>query len=105
MHELNEQNIQYLTALNINIHKMLLSNITIEKSDLSYGYYFGCVLSNILCFESDLSNTIFSNGEINNLFIKKSNIFGASFTNTRIKNLLCEDIMPGRWTLNLSIST
>lgn len=45
MHELNEQNIQYLTALNINIHKMLLSNITIEKSDLSYGYYFGCVLS------------------------------------------------------------
>lgn len=31
MHELNEQKIQYLTALNINIHKMLLSNITIEK--------------------------------------------------------------------------
>ncbi|MDD9026723.1 type III secretion system effector EspX1 [Escherichia coli] len=101
MHELNEQNIQYLTALNINIHKMLLSNITIEKSDLSYGYYFGCVLSNILCFESDLSNTIFSNGEINNLFIKKSNIFGTSFTNTMIKNLRCEDIMPGRWTTQL----
>lgn len=37
MHELNEQNIQYLTALNINIHKMLLSNITIEKSDLHMG--------------------------------------------------------------------
>lgn len=101
MHELNEQNIQYLTALNINIHKMLLSNITIEKSDLSYGYYFGCVLSNILCFESDLSNTIFSNGEINNLFIKKSNIFGTSFTNTMIKNLRCEDIMPSRWTTQL----
>ncbi|HCR3039292.1 TPA: type III secretion system effector EspX1, partial [Escherichia coli] len=96
-----DQKIQYLTALNINIHKMSLSNITIEKSDLSYGYYFGCVLSNISCFESDLSNTIFSNGEINNLFIKKSNIFGASFTNTRIKNLLCEDIMPGRWTTQL----
>lgn len=72
MHELNEQNIQYLTALNINIHKMLLSNITIEKSNLSYGYYFCCVLTNISCFESDLSNTIFSNGEINNLFIKKA---------------------------------
>lgn len=72
MHELNEQNIQYLTALNINIHKMLLSNIIIEKSNLSYGYYFSCVLSNISCFESDLSNTIFSNGEINNLFIKKA---------------------------------
>ena len=101
MHELNEQNIQYLTALNINIHKMLLSNIIIEKSNLSYGYYFGCVLSNISCFESDLSNTIFSNGEINNLFIKKSNIFGTSFTNTRIKNLRCEDIMSGRWTTQL----
>lgn len=101
MHELNEQNIQYLTALNINIHKMLLSNIIIEKSNLSYGYYFSCVLSNISCFESDLSNTIFSNGEINNLFIKKSNIFGTSFTNTRIKNLRCEDIMPGRWTTQL----
>ncbi|EEV3210184.1 type III secretion system effector EspX1, partial [Escherichia coli] len=101
MHELNEQNIQYLTALNINIHKLLLSNITIEKSNLSYGYYFGCVLSNISCFESDLSNTIFSNGEINNLFIKKSNIFGTSFTNTMIKNLRCEDIMPGRWTTQL----
>ncbi|EHH7726927.1 type III secretion system effector EspX1, partial [Escherichia coli] len=75
--------------------------ITIEKSNLSYGYYFSCVLSNISCFESDLSNTIFSNGEINNLFIKKSNIFGASFTNTRIKNLLGEDIMPGRWTTQL----
>lgn len=101
MYELNDQKIQYLTAPNINIHKMSLSNITIEKSNLSYGYYFGCILSNISCFESDLSNTIFSNGEINNLFIKKSNIFGASFTNTRIKNLLCEDIMPGRWTTQL----
>lgn len=101
MYELNDQKIQYLTAPNINIHKMSLSNITIEKSNLSYGYYFSCVLSNISCFESDLSNTIFSNGEINNLFIKKSNIFGASFTNTRIKNLLCEDIMPGRWTTQL----
>lgn len=101
MYELNDQKIQYLTAPNINIHKMSLSNITIEKSNLSYGYYYSCVLSNISCFESDLSNTIFSNGEINNLFIKKSNIFGASFTNTRIKNLLCEDIMPGRWTTQL----
>ncbi|MGD1747764.1 type III secretion system effector EspX1, partial [Klebsiella pneumoniae subsp. pneumoniae] len=91
MYELNDQKIQYLTALNINIHKMLLSNITIEKSNLSYGYYFCCVLTNISCFESDLSNTIFSNGEINNLFIKKSNIFGTSFTNTMIKNLRCED--------------
>lgn len=72
MYELNDQKIQYLTAPNINIHKMSLSNITIEKSNLSYGYYFSCVLSNISCFESDLSNTIFSNGEINNLFIKKA---------------------------------
>ena len=101
MYELNDQKIQYLTAPNFNIHKMSLSNITIEKSNLSYGYYFGCVLSNISCFESDLSNIIFSNGEINNLFIKKSNIFGASFTNTRIKNFLCEDIMPGRSTTQL----
>lgn len=84
---------------------MSLSNITIEKSDLSNGYYFGCVLSNISCFESDLSNTIFSNGEINNLFIKKSNIFGTSFTNTMIKicsvKILC--LVDG--PLNLSIST
>ncbi|NAH06822.1 type III secretion system effector EspX1, partial [Escherichia coli] len=101
MYELNEQKIQYLITHNININKLLLSNITIEKSNLSYGYYFGCVLSNISCFESDLSNTIFSNGDINNLFIKKSNIFGTSFTNTRIKNLRCEDIMPGRWTTQL----
>ena len=101
MYELNEQKIQYVTTPNININKLLLSNITIEKSNLSYGYYFGCVLSNISCFESDLSNTIFSNGEINNLFIKKSNIFGTSFTNTRIKNLRCEDIMPGRWNTQL----
>lgn len=72
MYELNDQKIQYLTAPNINIHKMSLSNITIEKSNLSYGYYYSCVLSNISCFESDLSNTIFSNGEINNLFIKKA---------------------------------
>lgn len=96
MHELSEQNIQYLTALNINVHKMLLSNVTIGKSDLSYGHYFGRVLSNILCFGSDLSDTIFSDRETNNLFIKKSNIFGASFTSIRIKNLLYEDIMPGR---------
>lgn len=45
MYELNDQKIQYLTAPNINIHKMSLSNITIEKSNLSYGYYFSCVLS------------------------------------------------------------
>ncbi len=101
MYELNEQKIQYVTTPNININKLLLSNITIKKSNLSHGYYFGCVLSNISCFESDLSNTIFSNGEINNLFIKKSNIFGTSFTNTMIKNLRCEDIMPGRWTTQL----
>ncbi|EOT5620766.1 type III secretion system effector EspX1 [Escherichia coli] len=101
MYELNEQKIQYLTTPNININKLLLSNVTIKKSNLSHGYYFGCVLSNISCFESDLSNTIFSNGEINNLFIKKSNIFGTSFTNTMIKNLRCEDIMPGRWTTQL----
>lgn len=31
MYELNDQKIQYLTAPNINIHKMSLSNITIEK--------------------------------------------------------------------------
>lgn len=68
---LTSKKIQYLITHNININKLLLSNITIEKSNLSYGYYFGCVLSNISCFESDLSNTIFSNGEINNLFIKK----------------------------------
>ncbi|HBA3094358.1 type III secretion system effector EspX1 [Escherichia coli] len=101
MYELNEKKIQYVTTPNININKLLLSNITIKKSNLSHGYYFGCVLSNISCFESDLSNTIFSNGEINNLFIKKSNIFGTSFTNTMIKNLRCEDIMPGRWTTQL----
>ena len=101
MYELNELKIQYLTTPNININKLLLSNVTIKKSNLSHGYYFGCVLSNISCFESDLSNTIFSNGEINNLFIKKSNIFGTSFTNTMIKNLRCEDIMPGRWTTQL----
>lgn len=37
MHELNEQNIQYLTALNINIHKLLLSNITIERATFHMG--------------------------------------------------------------------
>ncbi|HCN7512687.1 TPA: pentapeptide repeat-containing protein, partial [Escherichia coli] len=35
MYELNDKKIQYLTAPNINIHKMSLSNITIEKSNLS----------------------------------------------------------------------
>ncbi len=99
MYELNDQKILYLNASNIKTHNILLSNIIIERSNLTYGNYSSCVLENISCFDSDLSNIIFYNGKINNLFIKKSNLFGASFTNTKIKNLLCEDIMPDRWTV------
>ncbi|EPU6502374.1 pentapeptide repeat-containing protein [Escherichia albertii] len=99
MYELNDQKIRHLNASNIKTHNILLSNIIIERSNLTYGNYSSCVLENISCFDSDLSNIIFHNGKINNLFIKKSNLFGASFTNTKIKNLLCEDIMPDRWTV------
>lgn len=37
MYELNDQKIQYLTAPNINIHKMSLSNITIERATFHMG--------------------------------------------------------------------
>ncbi len=49
MYELNEQKIQYVTTPNININKLLLSNITIKKEQpFIWVLFWLCIIQYIM---------------------------------------------------------